>query len=69
MNTEYLFGIYQAKRRITHADDRWRRESGLPVPDSPGRTHQDPRAISREQASLRVFEAVRASVEGVWYFR
>jgi hypothetical protein len=69
MNTEYLFGIYQAKRRITDAGDRRRRESGLPVPDRRGGTPQDPNAISREQASLRVFEAVRASVEGVWYFR
>jgi len=68
MNTEYLFGIYQAKRRISDADAR-RRESGLPFRAESRVAPHDPRAISREQASLRVFEAIRASVEGVWYFR
>ena len=69
MNTEYLFGIYQAKRRISDADARRRRESGLPFRAETWIAPHDPRAISREQASLRVFEAIRASVEGVWYFR
>ena len=69
MNTEYLFGIYQAKRRISDADERRRRESGLPFRPENGVAPRDPGAISREQASLRVFEAIRASVEGVWYFR
>jgi hypothetical protein len=53
MNTEHLFGLYLAKRRIHEADQRLRQAAA--TADAAAKA----RAAEREAAAQRVFDAIR----------
>jgi hypothetical protein len=61
MNTEHLFGVYLAKRRMLDAEKRRRPDSteAVEARDAAAKA----RASDREEASLRVFDAIRAAVQ------
>jgi len=60
MNTQQLVDLYLAKRRIVETERRRRSQSALSA--QPRQIIADLRAADREAASVRVFEAIRASV-------